>query len=123
MVNPIGHWLRIQFGTRFRIPLRGLSGFRRIGFRILLRGLFGFQVPPKLVVTASINPINAMNQGIVLYSSLNEMILNFTFLGANSLPDHIGEVFVSGTDFNIITGKISLIRDIYLLYCIVFNNT
>ena len=36
MINPLGHWLRILFGTRSRIPLRGLSGFR---------------VPPGLVVT------------------------------------------------------------------------
>ena len=28
MVNPLGHWPRIPFGTRFWIPLRGLSDFR-----------------------------------------------------------------------------------------------
>ena len=52
--NPLGHWLRIPFGTRFQIPLRVLSGFQIIGFRIPLRGLFGFWVTPVLVVLAYI---------------------------------------------------------------------
>ena len=52
MVNPIGHWIRVPFCTRSRIPLRGLSGFRGIGFWITLRGLSGFRVPLGLVVPA-----------------------------------------------------------------------
>ena len=52
MVNPIGHWLRIPFGTRSRIPFGGLSGFRGIGFRIPLRGLSGFWFPLGMVVPA-----------------------------------------------------------------------
>ena len=28
MVNPLDHWFRVPFGTRLRIPLMGLSGFR-----------------------------------------------------------------------------------------------
>ena len=51
MVNPLGHWLWILFGTRFRIPLRGLSGFRGVGLQIPLKGLSGFWVTPGLVVT------------------------------------------------------------------------
>ena len=27
MVNPLGHWLRVLFCTKSRIPLKGLSGF------------------------------------------------------------------------------------------------
>ena len=50
MVNPLGHWVQIMFGTRYRIPLRGLSGFRGIGLRIPLRGLSGFRVLPGLLV-------------------------------------------------------------------------
>ena len=49
-VKPIGHWIRIPFGTILRITLRGLSGFRGIGFRIPLRGLSGFQGTLGLVV-------------------------------------------------------------------------
>ena len=52
MVNPIGHWLRIKFGTIFGIPLGGLSGLRGIGFRIPLRGLYIFRVTLGLVVPA-----------------------------------------------------------------------
>ena len=52
MVNPLGHWLRILLGTRFCIPLRGLSRFRVIGFRIHVRVLSGFRVTPGLVVPA-----------------------------------------------------------------------
>ena len=50
MVNIIGHWFRIPFGTLFWIPLRGLSSFRGIGFWIPFRGLSGFWVAPGLVV-------------------------------------------------------------------------
>ena len=50
MVNPLGHWVQIMFGTRYRIPLRGLSGFWVIGLLVPLRGLSGFLVPPVLVV-------------------------------------------------------------------------
>ena len=50
MVNPLGHWIQIMFGTRFRIPLRGLSGLWGIGFWIPLRGLSGLQVTPGSVV-------------------------------------------------------------------------
>ena len=50
MVNPIGHWLRILFGTRLPIYLRGLSGFRGIGIRSPLRGLFRLRVTPVLAV-------------------------------------------------------------------------
>ena len=28
MANPRGHWLWVLLGTRFRITIRGLSGFR-----------------------------------------------------------------------------------------------
>ena len=52
MVNPLGHWLRIMFGTRFQIHLRGLSRFREFGFRITLRLLYGYRVTPVLVVPA-----------------------------------------------------------------------
>ena len=52
MVNPISHWPQITFGTRFLIPLRGLSSFQGIRFRISLRGLSGFQVTLGLVVPA-----------------------------------------------------------------------
>ena len=55
MVNPLGLWPRILFGTRLRILLRGLSGLRGIGFRIPLRVLSGFRVPPGLVITAQGN--------------------------------------------------------------------
>ena len=49
MANPLGHWIWILFGTRFRIPLRGLSGFQGIGFRIPLRVLSGFRFTLRLV--------------------------------------------------------------------------
>ena len=52
MVNPLGHCLRIPFGTRFLICLRGLSGFRGISFRITLKVLSGFRATPVLVVPA-----------------------------------------------------------------------
>ena len=52
MVNPLGHWLWIPFGTRLWIPLRGLSGFQGIEFWIPLRELYGFRVTPGLLVTA-----------------------------------------------------------------------
>ena len=52
MVNPIGHWLRIMFGTRLGILLMGLSGFQGIIFRVLLRGLSGFRVTVGLIVPA-----------------------------------------------------------------------
>ena len=57
MVEPIGHWLRIPFGNRSQIPLRGLSGFQGIGFQIPLRRLSGFRVPPGLVVPAHPLPV------------------------------------------------------------------
>ena len=46
MVNPLGHWIRVLFYTRSRIPLRGLSGLRGIGFWNPLSGLSGLQTPP-----------------------------------------------------------------------------
>ena len=52
MVNPLGHWLWILFGTIFWITLSGLSGFRGIVFWVPLRRLCGFWVPPLLVVSA-----------------------------------------------------------------------
>ena len=52
MVNTLGHWLRFPFCTSSWIPLRGLSGFRVIGFRIPLGRLSGFRVPPGLLVPA-----------------------------------------------------------------------
>ena len=51
MVNPLCHWIRIPFGTRLRISLRGFSSFQGIEFRIPLRGLSGFRVTTGLVVT------------------------------------------------------------------------
>ena len=57
MVNPIGHWLRVPFCTRSRIPLRGLSGSWGIGFRVSLRGLSGFRVSPGLLVPAHPLPV------------------------------------------------------------------
>ena len=67
MVNPIGHWIWILFGTRFRISLRGLSRFQGIGFQIPLRRLYGFRVTPVLVVPALPyyypNPSYTMNKG------------------------------------------------------------
>ena len=53
MVNPLSHWLCVPFCTRFRIPLRGLSGSWGIRLRIPLRGLSGFWVPLGLVVPAA----------------------------------------------------------------------
>ena len=50
MVNRFGHWFQVLFGTRFRSPLRVLSGFWGTGFRIPLRGLSGFRVNPELLV-------------------------------------------------------------------------
>ena len=44
MVNPISHWPQITFGTRFLIPLRGLSSFQGIGFHIPFWGLSSFRV-------------------------------------------------------------------------------
>ena len=51
MINPIGHWIRVLFVTRLRIPLRGLSGFLGIGFWIPLRVLSGFRVTLGFLVT------------------------------------------------------------------------
>ena len=50
MVNPIGHWQRFPFCTRYWIPKRGLSGFWGIGFWVPVRGLYCFWVPPGLAV-------------------------------------------------------------------------
>ena len=50
MVNPLGHWIQIMFGTIFHIPFRVLSGCQGIGFRNSLRILSGFQVTPVLIV-------------------------------------------------------------------------
>ena len=52
MVNPIGHWFQVTFGTIFRITLMVLSDFRGTGFWIPLRGLSIFRITPGLVVTA-----------------------------------------------------------------------
>ena len=57
MVNPLGHWLQIPFGTITWISLMGISGFRGIGFQISLRGLSCFRVPPGLVVPAYPFPV------------------------------------------------------------------
>ena len=73
MVNPLGHWLRVLFCTRSWIPLRGLSGFRGIGFRIPLRGLSGFQVPPGLVVPALVLEWKKHNGTIAVFF-VNEAI-------------------------------------------------
>ena len=80
-VNPLGYWLRIPFGTRFHIPLRGLSGFRVIGFRIPWRGLSGFWVPPGFVVTARPLPVPVCRSfGFSMFFLLN--ILVSLFYGA-----------------------------------------
>ena len=50
MVNPLGQWFQVPFGTRLRIPLRQLSGFWWTGLRINLRRLSGFRVALVLVV-------------------------------------------------------------------------
>ena len=52
-VKPLGHWLRIPFGTRALITLRGLYGLQVIGFLIPLMALPCFHFPPGLVVPAS----------------------------------------------------------------------
>ena len=52
MVNPLGHWLWVPFCARSRTALRGLSGSWGTGFRIPLRGLSGFRFPLGLVVPA-----------------------------------------------------------------------
>ena len=57
MVNPLDHWIWVPFCMRSWIPLRGLSGFRGIGFQIHLRGLSGFWVPLGLVVPAHPLPV------------------------------------------------------------------
>ena len=56
MVNP-RLLLRVPFCTRFRIPLRGLSGSWGIVFLISLGGLSGFRVPPGLLVPAHPLPV------------------------------------------------------------------
>ena len=48
MVNPLGQWIHISFGSRFWILLMGLSGFQGIGFRIPLRGLSGVTGYPRI---------------------------------------------------------------------------
>ena len=55
--NPLLHCLRILFGARLQITLRGLSGFGGIGFRIPLSVSSGFQVPPVLVFPAHPLPV------------------------------------------------------------------
>ena len=56
MVNPLGHWLRIPFGTVLRIPLRGLSGLR---------------VTLGLVVSEDISTAKMESQDALSYLSLN----------------------------------------------------
>ena len=62
MVNPLGHWIYILFGTSSLIYLHGLSRFWGIGFRIPLRILSGFWVLPVSVVPA--NPFLPQFSGI-----------------------------------------------------------
>ena len=57
MVNPLDHWFRVLFGSRFQIPLRGLPDFQRTGFQMLLRGLYGFCVTPGFLVQVHYLPI------------------------------------------------------------------
>ena len=81
MVNPLGHWLRITFGNRSRIPLRVLSRFRGILFRIPLRGLSGFRVPLGLVVPAQcrVTKINGTTmQELGLEAIILVIIVNHT---------------------------------------------
>ena len=52
MVNHLGNWLRIPFGTSYRISLQGLSRLQGTGFRVPLRVLSGFLFTLGLVVPA-----------------------------------------------------------------------
>ena len=56
MVNPLCNWIRIPFGTRLRILLRG-SSFRGIQSQSPLKGLSGFLVAPGLVVPEQPIPV------------------------------------------------------------------
>ena len=83
MFNPLCHWLLIPFGTRFHIPLRGLSGLRGIGFRIQLRGLSGLRVTPVLLVLAHPLPVPVRRSfEFSMYFLLILNILVSSFCGA-----------------------------------------
>ena len=75
MVNPIGHWIWVPFCTRSCIPLRMLSRSWGIRFRIPLRGLSGFRVPLGLVVPANQSPSQWMNSGTQMSSHQTFKIL------------------------------------------------
>ena len=91
MVKSLDHWLRIPFGTRFRIPLMGLSGFQGIGFRITLRGFSGFRVTPGLVVPS--DPLTVPVFRSFKFSMY--FFVDFKYLGIIVLWCHIGWCFVT----------------------------
>ena len=90
-VNPLGHWLRIPFGTISRISLRELSGFRGIGFWIPLRRLSWSRVPPGLVIPEQplIVPVHRYFDFYMYF------VVAFTYLGLIVLWSHIGYCFVT----------------------------
>ena len=91
VVNPLGHWLRILFGTIFRIPLRGLSVFWGIGLWIPLGVLSSFQVTPGLVVPAHPLPV-PVRRSFEFSMSLFVALKN---IGLIVLWCHIGWCFVT----------------------------
>ena len=52
MANPLRHWFRVLFGTRFRIPSRVLSRFQGTRFWIPFRGLSVLRTTPEFLVLA-----------------------------------------------------------------------
>ena len=90
MVNSLGHWLRVPFCTRYRITLRRLSGSWEIGFRIPFRGLAGFRVPQGLVVP----------ENYLFYRSPLTTILNFNL---SIIPS--SWIFVLYTSMHGVTGS------------------
>ena len=53
-VNPLGHWFRVLFRTRFWIPLRVLSGFQGTRFWVPLSYLYSLCVTQVLIVPEKI---------------------------------------------------------------------
>ena len=91
IVNPLVHWLRIPFGTGFRIPLIGLFSFQGIGFQFPLRGLSGFGVTPGLVVPEHPLPVTLFWS----FEFYMYFVVGLKYLGIIVIWGNIGWCFVT----------------------------